>query len=97
MIAVESLQTATVMLSAVAWGTVVEMSAAHAVKAGRLYCRVSYDGNAFESTADEQPFLLFGTGRTIVQMATKVDDSRTKPLVTGRVGSLIAAIDYLYK
>ena len=93
----ESLQTATVMLSAVAWGTVVEMSAAHAVKEGRLYRRVSYDGNAYVSTADEQPFLLFGTKRTIVQMATKVDDLRTKLLFTRHVGSLIAAIDYLYK
>ena len=51
----------------------------------------------FESTADEQPFLLFGTKRTIVQMATKVDDLRTKLLFTRHVGSLIAAIDYLYK
>ena len=32
-IAVESLQTATVMLCAVAWGTVVEMLVPHAVKA----------------------------------------------------------------
>ena len=51
----------------------------------------------FESTADVQPFLLFGTGRTIFQMATKLVDFRKKPLVTGPVGSLIAAIDYLYK
>ena len=94
MIAVESLQTATVMLCAVAWGTVVEMSAAHAVKAGTtvIPCLI-----CTWNPGDVQPFLLVGSEQTVVQASTQVDDFRRKPLISGPVGSKIFGIDYFYK